>query len=140
MSDNKNSDQFISEKFLEQIKEDLKIDEFNLIVECRNAINITQKYLEYYYQQKRKLNKLKTYLSKVEGEKFNYFKNEFEINITSSQDIQKFINKDGKYLNAKDAVDEQSALVEFLEGVVKQFNGRQWMIKNIIEVKKIENI
>ena len=45
----------ISEEFLEQLKEDSKINDLDLRKECREIVNRNQRYIEEYYKQKSKL-------------------------------------------------------------------------------------
>jgi len=135
---NKNNEQM--DDLLKQMKEDLKINEFDLIGECRNAPNVTQKYLELFYNENRKLKKIKVKLDEVEGNRYQYYRKDFEIKLTSSADIMRFVNKDAEYLKVKRIWVEQSSFTEFLTSVVQNFRDRLFQLRNQVELKKIENM
>jgi D-mannonate dehydratase len=128
----------IPDEVREKVLEDSKINEFNLLEECRDAPNKTQRYIEAYYIHKRRLEKLNLHLDKVSAELFKYYKTDYEIKLTSSQDVWTFIKGDKRYQTAAEFVKEQEAVVDFYEKVTKNMNGRAWALRDMVKIKDIE--
>lgn len=127
----------IPEEFLEEIREDCKINDLDLRGECRSVVNRTQRYIEEYYKQKRKLIQMEVYLKKVEGELFNHYKNNFEIKLTSSQDVMKFVQKDKKYQKAFKLYRQLETIVDFLDRTVKNMNNNAWLVQKLVDLEKL---
>ena len=126
------------EVFLKEIQEDLKINDFDLKEECRVAQNKTQKYIEHYYHYRRKFKKLEAHLKKVEGELFEKYRYNFEINLSSSVDAMRFVQKDKRYLTALKLRDEFETIVDIMEKTVRNFNSRAFAINKMIDMEKIQ--
>lgn len=139
MSEEKKTDLRIPDEVQQQVMEDSKINEFNLLEECRDAPNKTQKYIEAYYAQKRRKEKLELHLDKVIAELFKYYKTDYEIKLTSSQDVWVFIKGDKRYQTAATFLKEQEAIVDFYEKVIKNMNGRQWAMKDILKIRELDS-
>lgn len=137
MSEN-NEDDLVNDDFWEEVQEDLKINELDLREELRMAANRTQKYIELFYKYNRMLRKLEAYVKKVEGELFHHYKFEFELNLSSSADVQKFINKDKRYVTATSKRDEYQALVDLLEKVVRNFQNRAFTLNKMVDMEKMQ--
>jgi hypothetical protein len=131
-------EEIIDQNYIEEIRKNLEINEFNLKEECRLISNITQRYIEDLYMLKRKMFKTECYLKKVKGQLFEKWKNgEFEIRLTSTSDILIMIEKDVQYNKILSVFNELSLKVEFLEQVIKNFNNKGWNIQRIIDLEKI---
>jgi hypothetical protein len=126
------------EQFMNEIQEDLKINDFDLKEECRTAQNKTQKYIEHYYNYRRKLKMHEAHLKKVEGELFEKYRYNFEINLSSSVDAMRFVQKDKRYLTALKLRDEYETIVDVMEKVVRNFNSRSFAINKMIDQEKIQ--
>jgi hypothetical protein len=127
----------LSEEFISDIQKDSKINDLDLRGECRSIVNRTQRYVEEYYRAKRKLMKMQAYVKKVEGELFHKYKNEFEIKLTSSTDIMKYVNKDKKYQNAIRICNDLECLVDFLDRTIKNMNNNAWLVQKLVDLEKI---
>jgi hypothetical protein len=132
------TDSLLTEEYLKEIHEDLKINEFDLKSTCLTLGNRTQRYIEEYYRCSRKLRKLERYAKKVEGELFEKYKFNFRLSLSSSVDVMKFVNKDPKYFNACSARDEYAEVVEFLAQTIKNMQNVSWNIQRIIEAEKLQ--
>jgi CHAD domain-containing protein len=133
--------ELITDEQLKEIAKDVApVNEFDIIAECQNSPNVTQKYLEWVFQQKRRLKKLKRMLNQLEGQLYQYYKCDFEITLSNSSDIMRFVWKDKKYITMKEAYDDQESLVEFLEETVKNLKNKSFMLRNIIDCKKLESL
>lgn len=129
----------INQKFIDEVRANLEINEFNLKEECRTHADKTQRYIEELYKQKRKLFKLDCYLRKIKGELFEKWKNgEYEIRLTSTSDIMIMIDKDKQYNEILKSYNEIELIVEFLEQTIKNMNNKGWNIQRIIDLEKID--
>ena len=129
----------LTEEFIEEVRKDCEIDEFGLVKENCTIINRTQRYIEEYYKQKRKLNYIENYLKKKKGELFEFYKTRYEIKLTSSNDIMIFIEKDDKYQKALEVYSEQKSVVDFLDKTIKNMQNKGFALRNLVELKKGEN-
>jgi len=127
----------IPEEFLEEIRNDCQINDLNLREDASTIVNRTQRYIEEYYKQKRKLIGLESYLKKVEGELFYHYKHNYEIKLTSSQDVMKFVYKDKKYRTAFKICKQMEAVVDFLDRTIKNMNNNAWLLQKLIDLEKM---
>ena len=137
MEDDLNNSSIITDAFFEQIRKDSLINDLNLREECRTIVNRNQKYIEEYHKLDRKLKKMDVYLKKVEGELFYHYRNEFEIKLTSSQDIMKFVQKDSKYQKALKIHSELKCAVDFLDKTIKNMGNNAWLVQKLVDLEKI---
>lgn len=139
MSDEKKNDFELSEEFLNDIRKDTDVNEFNLKEELRTVINKTQRYVEELYKQKRKLKQLERYVKKVRSEMYQEIKDVgykgLEINNTS--DINMIIDGDKRYQTARKYLDEIVCVVEFLETTVKTMTNKSFTLQRLVELEKI---
>jgi len=126
----------ISKEFLEDVDKDTRINDLDLRREAMMAVNRTQRYIEELYRAKRKLHKLDLYRKKVEGELFQKYKTDFDIKISSSQDIMRFVYRDKKYQTSARLHKELETLVDFLELTVKNMSQRPWLIQKLLDMDK----
>lgn len=132
----------------EEISKDLKINTSNLIEECKNAPNVIQKYLELFSQYRRILNSKQITLEKKEAEWFGYYKSlikkqdhQFGTHFPrdfNSTDAKRMISREKDYILVNAVVEELKDTVQYLEDVVRNFRDRQFQIKNIIDLMKLE--
>jgi conjugal transfer/entry exclusion protein len=127
----------LSEQFLEDIVKDTEVDDYNLKEQLRNVVNKTQRYIEELYRQKRKLKQMDRFVKKKKGELFEYYKNEFEIRLTSSSDILIFVERDKKYQIAKKHFDDLETIVDFLDRTIKNMNNKAWVLQKMVELEKM---
>ena len=78
------------------------------------------------------------HLKKVEGELFEKYRYNFEINLSSSVDAMRFVQKDKRYLTALKLRDEYETIVDVMEKVVRNFNSRSFAINKMIDQEKIQ--
>ena len=127
----------VSEEFLEQLDADTKINDLDLANECRSIVNRNQRYVEEFYKQKRKMKKMEAYLKKVEGELFSHYKTNFEIKLTSSADVMKFVQKDKKYQKALKLYNDLESLVDFLDRTIRNLNNNAWLVQKLVDLEKL---
>lgn len=132
----------------EEVANDLKINTSDLIEDCKNAPNITQKYLELFTTYRRKLGTKQIILENVEAEWFAYYKSltikkghkfgdRFPRDFNST-DAKRMVSMEKEYIRLATIVSELKETVLYLEEVIRSFRDRQYQIKNIIEIMKLE--
>jgi hypothetical protein len=127
----------LPEDFLEDVVEDTKINDFQLKEQLRTVVNKTQRYIEELYRQKRKMKQLERFVKKKKGELFEYYKNDYEIKLTSSSDILTFVERDKKYQTAKKHFDDLEAIVDFLDRTIRNMNNKSWTLRTMVDLEKI---
>jgi hypothetical protein len=75
-------------------------------------------------------------LSREELEKLKW--EPFELNILKT-DVDKFIEADDDIINLEGKISEKKEMVNYLDGVIKIVNGRQWNIRSAIDWIKFTN-
>ena len=64
-----------------------------------------------------------------------YQQKPFDLKILK-QDVDKYIESDEAYIQAKQKMDYLSTVIDFLDRTIKQIGGRDWTIRNAIEWRK----
>ena len=116
----------LSDDFLEEINKDLKINDLDLRGQCTDAPNVSQKYIEKLYRERRKLKEFEVACNKVRGKLFGQIRRDGleGIAFTSSSDILRLVEKDKEYIKIKRALNDQQVIVDFLDDTVRNFNNR----------------
>lgn len=129
---------------------DCKIDETNLVKESSRTPELHSKYYNYYYREALKVRKFKADLVELEKAKTEYYNgsmDELELKQRGwkpnplkilRQDIQKYIESDKEIINLslRIALHEENA--KYLDSIIRQINGRNFHIKNMIDMLKFQ--
>ena len=132
------------------IVEDLKIDTSEIIEECRNAPNKTQKYIEVLNYYRRRCVSKKILMDRLFAEYFGYYKSfidkkghkfgdKFPRDFNSG-DAKIMVDREKEVILAKTIYEETKVMVIYLEEVVENFKSRSYQLKNIVEVMKMERV
>lgn len=129
----------ILEKYIKEIEEDLKIDEFTIKEASLKSPGKKHFWVSRLIQHKRNLLKLeqeKTQLKKKIMKEVQYQSPVKLSNVTldKSADDSELIKK------LSDKIDEEKLIIEFLEKTEKTFSSLTYDIKNIVEVMKLEQL
>tara|TARA_R100001594_G_C3982984_1_gene250547 strand:+ start:361 stop:795 length:435 start_codon:yes stop_codon:yes gene_type:complete len=141
----------IFEDLKEMIKKDLVIDETSLDTESLNTPQLHNKYLNLLSNEKLILKKIDSDFFRLKKEKWLYFTGKmsheqleengwepFDLSILKT-DIDKFINSDQDIIDLSNKLFLQQEKVNYIEGVVKIINNRQWYIRSAIDWLKFTN-
>jgi hypothetical protein len=123
-------------KFFNEIDEALTIHTHSLDKKIFEAPNIHNKILRQFIIEKNKLMKLESDLNKVFGQKFHYYRYEYELKLDNKDVVLFYVKKDPDFLKANDAFNSQKLLVETIEKWMKKANSITFDIKNILEYLK----
>lgn len=79
-------------------------------------------------------------LKKMDCEIFHYYKFncDFSTSLKYGSDIKKYVESNECYQALYELLQNQKALLEFIEGTIKNLNNRGFAIKNYIDCKKID--
>ena len=130
---------FDYENFFEEIEENLSIYAHNLDKIIFQAPNIHNKLLKRWVVENNKLQKLEIKKDRVFGERFHFYRYEYEINITSNDIAKYYVKKDNDYLKTLKEYNKQLLLVETLNKWLKKADKIYYEVKNALEVLKYLN-
>jgi|TARA_R110000822_G_scaffold17007_11_gene57534 hypothetical protein len=129
----------------EMVKSDLGIDQTALDTESSRTPQLHNKYLVIFMDERIKLKRLENELSVLRRNKWLYYtgrmsKEElvqfnwepFELNVLKTE-ANDLIDSDGEYIRMSQKADFQKEIVNYLEGVVKIVQNRQWQIRAMID-------
>ena len=131
----------------EEVAKDLKLDRTDLDVESIRTPEIHNKYFKEYTNHSLALHKLEIELKALVKEKWEYYSGNADPSVYKEkpfdlkvlrQDVSMYIEADPEVQQTKLVIAGRRATVEFLEGVIKQINNRNWIIRNAIEFLKFK--
>jgi len=135
----------------QMVAEDIVIDKTELDVEAIITPQLHNKYLILLSDEKMLLSKYTNTYNSTRRKKWLYYtgkmseeelENEgwepFSLNLLKS-DIDKFIESDDEIIILKTKITFQTEKVNYLEGIVKMINNRQWLIREAIDWIKFTN-
>jgi hypothetical protein len=133
------------------VHDDLNIDETELATESLKIPQIHNRYIVILSDEKIILSRFKTDLKRLIRQKWLYYTGKiskeqlddlgwepFNLTILKT-DLDKFIESDDDIITLVNSICVQEQKVSYLEEVIKNINGRQWMIKCAIEWMKFTN-
>ena len=123
--------------FYEEVKQDMDIDQYNLIDGARNVTNILQKYTDRLRSESRKMNKVKIVMDQTLHEQFIYYTTEHEIRFNPS-DARRMAETCPKMLKIRAIFNKCEENTKYLTNIMWNLREKTKNIRNIIDVKKFE--
>ena len=128
---------------------DSKINPEDLDAESLHTSVLHGRYMSIMLDEGVNLRRLKGEMAKLRRELWAYYtgtaddhvyyrKGEFNVRLLKA-DVEKYIESDEEYLALKDKIDVSEEVVKFLEGVIRNINGRNYAIKNSIDWQRFKN-
>lgn len=128
----------ILEKFKEEIQNDVKVDELNLLEKQMQLPAIKHKWVARLIDFKRKINALERKKKSLREEIYeNYKAKGIPPNIPKGV-IEKKIDTCDSMLKLQEELDENKIMVEYLEKVEVIFKNMSFDMKNIVDITKME--
>lgn len=130
---------------------DCKIDESNLAGESKRIPELHNKYYTMYYKEALRVKKLRYDYKELELAKRDYYDGTMaEEDLRDRgwkpcqrkiirQDLDKHIQADKDIINLSLKIDFHSTRANFLEDIIKTIHGRNFIIKNMIEITKFQH-
>jgi hypothetical protein len=122
------------------IGSDLKeIDQTNLISEQNKNISMLHKYMTILAEEKYTYQKIKNVAAVIDGELNDYYRHHWDKSTKLTEvAITKYVQSHKCYIAINNYLKLSENINNHLENVVSIFKDRNYAIKNIIEVRKIE--
>ena len=133
------------------VTNDMGMDETELNLESMKTPQLQNKYMIMFTDEKLILGKMKSDMSILKKKKWLYYTGKmcheeldelgwetFDLNILKT-DIDKFMDSDEDIIQLKNKILLQQETVNYIEGIVKVINNRQWLIRATIDWLKFTN-
>jgi len=130
---------------------DAPIDETNLVGESKRIPLLHSKYYNLYYREVLRVKKLKAEYKELEALKREYYDGSideqtlrekgwkpFQLKVLRN-DLDKYIQSDKDIIKLSLTIDFHSANANFLEDIIKTIHGRNFVIKNMIDILKFQS-
>jgi len=122
-----------------EAKEDTKsVDKANV----DNNFNMSAlhfKWLDYLHEWRRVKKALDSMKKRTIRDLYTYYTTEFDIKLTSKDQIFLYIEADDKYINLNEKYEISKDIIEFCISVSKILENKQWEIKNYLDWLKYSN-
>lgn len=127
-------------KLQEEVETELKpIDKTELVAETNKNIALYQRWITVLSRYKMTLMQYDTKLEHMEGELFDFYRFHWDRSTKLTETaISKYVYAHPCYMALNNLVKLVKIVISYLESVVQNFNNRNFAIKNIIEVRKME--
>lgn len=134
----------------EMWSKDAPIDENNLIGESKRIPQLHSKYYNLYFKEVLRVKKLRAEYKELERAKTEYYNGSmdeeelkerqwkpFQLKVIR-QDIDKYIQADKDIISLSLKIDFHTARADFFEDIIKMIHSRNFVIKNMIDIRKFE--
>jgi len=134
----------------EMWSKDSPIDENNLIGESKKIPQLHSKYYNLYFKEVLRVKKLRAEYKELERAKTEYYNGSmdeeelkerqwkpFQLKVIR-QDIDKYIQADKDIISLSLKIDFHTARADFFEDIIKMIHSRNFVIKNMIDIRKFE--
>jgi phenylalanyl-tRNA synthetase alpha subunit len=128
----------ILDKFKEEIVEDVKVDELNLLDKQMMLPSLKHKWVARLIDTKRELNRLNRKKKQLRDSVLEQFKKEGIPPGIPKANIDKKIDSSETIMNLQEEIEEKEIIVEYLEKVEIIFKNMSFDLKNIVEINKME--
>lgn len=129
----------IIEKYIKEIEEDLKIDEFSIKESSLKAPGRKHYWVSRLIHHKRNLLKLENDKAKVLKKITKEVSNQSIVKLSTAT-IARVVDESDPVKDIQNEINQEKLIIEFLEKTEKTFSSLTYDIKNIIEVMKLEQL
>lgn len=112
---------------------DTKIDVESLDLKSIQLPYITSDWLKILNAEALHLKKLDADHNQLRGQKFHFFKNNYNVIIKSSSDVNEYIRADDEFKKSLLTLQYQEEKVKFIEGIISALNTMSFNISNAIK-------
>lgn len=126
-------------KYFNDIDEKLALRPDNIDKVIYEAPNIQNELIKQYIKEKTKLIKLELKYNKIYGEKYHYYRHEFDFKCENKDVANLYVKKDEEYIKAFEEYEKQKLLLEMFDKYLKRASQIGFDLKNIIDYLKFMN-
>lgn len=119
------------------IEEQTKFNEFNIGDKLQENTSLKLMYQDLYEKEKFFYDQLKVKYNIIVGKRYDFYRFEFDRNLTKTEVEQYYLPKDSKILKMKSILQKQEIRVKFFEICMKSIDNLYWRIKYFIDNEKI---
>lgn len=127
------------EKYVKEIEQDLKIDEFNIKDSSLKAPGRKHYWVSRLIHHKRNLIKLETERNKLSKKLVKELSVQTPVKLSTAT-LAATVAESETIKNFTTQIEEEKLLIEFLEKTEKTFSSLTYDIKNIVEIMKLEQL
>ena len=121
-----------------EIDEMFIVNQFELAEETVKHISKMHFYNSKLSEEKVMLMKIKRKMDEVHGELYEKYRFNSNFKLTTKGEVEEWINRDIKWQNINTRYETQKIMVDHYDRVVASIREKGYMIKNLIDLKKIE--
>lgn len=129
----------ILEKYIKEIEEDLKIDEFNIKEASLKSPGRKHYWVSRLIYHKRNLLSLETEKTQLVKKVTKELQQQAIVRL-STPTVHKVVEESDTIKNIQSKINEEKIIIEFLEKTEKTFSSLTYDIKNIVEIMKLEQL
>jgi hypothetical protein len=126
------------EAIKKEIDEMFIVNQFELAAETVKHISKMHFYNSKLSEEKVMLMKIKRKMDEVHGELYEKYRFNSNFKLTTKGEVEEWINRDIKWQNINTRYETQKIMVDHYDRVVGSIREKGYMIKNLIDLKKIE--
>jgi hypothetical protein len=126
------------EAIKKEIDEMFVVNQFELAEETVKHISKMHFYNSKLSEEKVMLMKIKRKMDEVHGELYEKYRFNNSFKVTTKGEVEEWINRDIKWQNINTRYETQKIMVDHYSRVVDSIREKGYMIKNLIDLKKIE--
>lgn len=130
------------EKDIQEIDRDAtechKLDKTTIDNESIRVVSDMHRYNTKFAECKRSLVKTERIMNDTHGRLYEKYSRKYQIKLDTKYEVEEWISRDPYWQFIKTRFDNQKVLADYLDRIVKSLNSKSFIIKHIIENKKIE--
>lgn len=126
------------EKIKTEIDQIFNVDEYELGTESIKHISKMHFYNSRLTEEKMLLFKIKRSMDRVHGEMYEKYRFNNSFKISTKGEVEEWINRDPKWQKVITRYEYQTIIVDHYKRIVDAIRDKGYMIKNLIDLKKIE--
>lgn len=127
------------EKYVKEIEQDLKIDEFNIKDSSLKAPGRKHYWVSRLIHHKRNLIKLEAERNKISKKLIKELSVQTPVKLSTAT-LATTVAESDTIKNFNTQIEEEKLIIEFLEKTEKTFSSLTYDIKNIVEIMKLEQL
>lgn len=118
------------------ISDEIGFNEYNIAEKLQNHAFLLIKYNRLLLKEKQNLEKLQEILNKVTGEKYHFYRFNFDEQLTKTEIEKYYLPKEPEIIKVQKLIQKQEIIVGFFETAVKALEAVGWNMKNFLDASR----